>query len=213
MYVAAESVAGLLTLPQMGVLELHPWGSTRQHLDQPDILIFDLDPGPGVTWATCIDAARDLRDLLHEMGLESFPKLSGGKGVHVVVPIKPQLEWDAAKAFTRAVVQLLASREPDRYTTVMAKAKRQGRIFLDYLRNGFGNTAVAPYSTRARAGAPIAVPIRWEELTPACAPDRYTIRNIGRRLATLKRDPWDGFFALTRKQGVPKAVLAQLKVA
>ena len=209
-YVAVESLQGLLVLPQMGILEIHPWGSRRQHLEKPDVLIFDLDPGPGVGWPDTIAAARDLRNLLRELGLESFAKLSGGKGVHVVVPIVPQLEWDPAKAFTQAVVQLLAKRDPDRYVTVMTKSKRQGKIFLDYLRNGFGNTAIAPYSTRARPGAPVAVPIRWEELTPRLAPDHYNVRNLSRRLATLRRDPWDGFFTL--KQKVPRAALKQLKV-
>jgi bifunctional non-homologous end joining protein LigD len=209
-YVAVESLQGLLLLPQMGVLEVHPWGSRRQHLDKPDVLIFDLDPGPGVAWPDVLAAARDLRRLLRELGLESFPKLSGGKGLHVVVPIVPELEWEPAKAFTKAVVQLLASRDPDRYVTTMAKAKRGGKIFLDYLRNGFGNTAVAPYSTRARPGAPVTTPVRWEELGPKLAPDHYTVRNIGRRLATLRRDPWEGFF--TAKQKVPRAVLKQLRV-
>jgi bifunctional non-homologous end joining protein LigD len=209
-YVAVESLQGLLVLPQMGVLEIHPWGSRRQHLEKPDVLIFDLDPGPGVDWPAAIGAARDLRHLLGELGLESFAKLSGGKGLHVVVPIVPQLEWEPAKAFTHAVVQLLAKRAPHRYVTVMAKSKRQGKIFLDYLRNGFGNTAIAPYSTRARPGAPVAVPIRWEELTPKLAPDHYNVRNLPRRLATLRRDPWDGFFTLRQK--VPRAVLRQLNV-
>ncbi|HEV8631301.1 MAG TPA: DNA ligase D [Thermoanaerobaculia bacterium] len=209
-YVAVESVPALLALPQMGVLEIHPWGSRRQHLEKPDVLIFDLDPGPGVDWSDCVGAARDLRALLRELGLESFAKLSGGKGVHVVVPIIPQLAWDPAKAFCRAVVQLLASREPERYVTVMAKAKRPGKIFLDYLRNGFGNTAVAPYSTRARPGAPVAAPIRWEELTARLRPDHYTVRNLPRRLKTMRRDPWEEFF--TQRQRVPKSVLRQLGV-
>jgi bifunctional non-homologous end joining protein LigD len=209
-YVAVESREGLLTLPQMGVLEVHPWGSRRQHLDRPDVLIFDLDPGPGVPWPGVLSAARDLRSLLRELGLESFAKLSGGKGVHVVVPIVPQLGWEPIKSFTRAVVEILAGREPERYVTVMAKAKREGRIFLDYFRNGFGNTAVAPYSTRARPGAPVAAPVRWEELSPKLTPDRYTVRNMSRRLATQKADPWDGFFELRQK--VPRAVLRQLRV-
>ena len=209
-YVAVESREGLLTLPQMGVLELHPWGSRRQRLDRPDVLIFDLDPGPGVSWPDVLAAARELRVLLRDLGLESFAKLSGGKGVHVVVPIVPQLDWEPIKAFTQAVVEILAGREPERYVTVMAKAKRQGRIFLDYLRNGFGSTAVAPYSTRARAGAPVAAPVRWEELSPKLAPDRYTVSNFSRRLATQKKDPWDGFFELRQK--VPRAVLRQLRV-
>jgi bifunctional non-homologous end joining protein LigD len=207
-YVAVESLQGLLLLPQMGVLEIHPWGSRRQRLENPDVLIFDLDPGPGVPWKDVVGAARDLRALLRELSLESFVKLSGGKGLHVVVPIVAELDWEAAKAFTLAVVQLLAARDPDRYVTTMAKAKRSGRIFLDYLRNGFGNTAVAPYSTRARPGAPVAVPVRWEELGPKLAADHYTVGNLSRRLATLRRDPWEAFFTL--RQRVPRAVLKQL---
>ncbi len=209
-YVCVESLAGLLALAQMGALELHPWGSRRQHLEKPDILVFDLDPGPTVAWADVVAAAGELRDLLAELHLASFAKLTGGKGLHVVVPIVPDLTWEPAKAFTRAVVELLASRHPQRYVTVMAKARRQGRIFLDYLRNGFGNTAVAPYSTRARPGAPVATPVRWEELTPRLAANRYTLRNLPRRLAALRHDPWPGFFTL--RQRVPRAVLRQLGV-
>jgi bifunctional non-homologous end joining protein LigD len=203
-------VAGILALAQLNVLELHPWGSRRNRLEKPDVLVFDLDPGPGVSLATLVAAARDLRALLGELGLESFPKLSGGKGLHVVVPIVPELPWDPAKAFTLAIVELMASREPDLYVTSMAKAKRKGKIFLDYLRNGFGATAVAPYSTRARQRAPVATPVRWEELGPSLAPDRYDIHTLPRRLATLRRDPWHGFTAL--RQRVPKAVLRQLNV-
>jgi bifunctional non-homologous end joining protein LigD len=210
-YVAVESLPGLVSLVQMGALELHPWGSRRQHLDRPDVLIFDLDPGPGVEWRRVVEAARELRDLLAELSLESFVKLTGGKGLHVVVPIAPELTWEPAKAFCRAVVGVLAGRAPDRYTTVMAKAKRSGRIFLDYLRNGFGNTAVAPYSSRAREGAPVAAPVRWEELGPRTAADRYTVRNLGRRLASLRADPWEGFF--DRRQRVPRSVLRRFDLA
>ena len=209
-YVCVESLAGLISLAQLAVLELHPWGSRRKRLEKPDVLVFDLDPGPGVAPAALVTAARDLRALLEELGLESFAKLSGGKGLHVVAPIVPELDWDPAKAFTRAVVELIAEREPERYVTSMAKAKRKGRIFLDYLRNGFGNTAVAPYSTRARAGAPVATPVRWEELGGGLAPDHYNIRNLPRRLASLRRDPWAGYSTL--RQRVPKAVLRELKV-
>jgi bifunctional non-homologous end joining protein LigD len=209
-YVAVDSLAGLVTLTQMGVLEIHPWGSRSDRIDHPDVLIFDLDPGPGVDWPEVIAAARDLRDLLAELSLESFAKLSGGKGLHVVVPIAPELAWDPAKAFAKAVVQTLAGRHPDRFVTQMAKAKRKGRIFLDYLRNGFGNTAVAPYSTRARPGAPVAAPVRWEELGPRTPPDRYTVRNMARRLGSLRDDPWAGYFDL--RQRLPAAVLRQLGV-
>jgi bifunctional non-homologous end joining protein LigD len=207
-YVVAESAAGLVALAQLGVLEVHPWGSRRQHLERPDLLVFDLDPGPRVGWEAVVRGARRLRELLAELGLRSFPKLTGGKGLHLVVPVAPELDWEVAKAFARAVVALLAAREPDRYVTVMSKARRPGKIFLDYLRNGFGNTAIAPYSPRARPGAPVAVPVRWQELTPGLPPDRYTVANVGRRLAALTADPWEGF-ASTR-QRVPREVLARL---
>ena len=209
-YVAVESLAGLISLVQLSVLEIHPWGSRRQHLERPDVLVFDLDPGPGLEWERVVAAARELRGLLAELSLESFVKLTGGKGLHVVVPIAPELTWEPAKAFCRAVVGLLAERSPERYTTVMAKARRQGRIFLDYLRNGFGSTAVAPYSTRARPGAPVAAPVRWEELGRT-GPGRFDVANLGRRLASLRADPWEGFFEL--RQRVPAAVLRQLQVA
>ena len=209
-YVAVESLPGLVSLVQMGVLEIHPWGSRRQRIERPDVLVFDLDPGPGVAWKEVVAAAREVRALLGELSLESFAKLTGGKGLHVVVPIAPELTWDPAKAFCRAVVGLLAERAPDRYTTVMAKARRKGRIFLDYLRNGFGNTAIAPYSTRAREGAPVAAPVRWEELGPRTAPGRYDVGNLPRRLATLRSDPWEGFSEL--RQRVPRAVLRRLEV-
>ncbi|HVS03139.1 MAG TPA: DNA ligase D [Thermoanaerobaculia bacterium] len=198
-YVAVESVAGVVSLVQLGVLEIHPWGSRRQHLDRPDVLIFDLDPGPGLAWTEVVGAARELRDLLAGLGLESFAKLTGGKGVHLVVPLRPQLEWGAAKAFARAVADMLAGQRPDRYTTNPLKSRRQRRIFIDYLRNGFGATAVAPYSTRARDGATVAVPVRWDELTPKTPPDKYTIKNLARRLAALRSDPWEGFFELPQE--------------
>jgi bifunctional non-homologous end joining protein LigD len=211
MYVAVESLAGIVSLAQMGVLELHPWGSRKEHIEQPDVLIFDLDPGPGVGWKEVITAAKELRDLLRELQLESFAKLSGGKGVHLVVPIEPEADWEGVKAFTFAVVSTLAQRHPDRYVTTMAKNKRHGKIFLDYLRNGFGNTAVAPYSTRARPGAPVAAPIRWEELVPRLSPDRYTVRNMAKRLSSLAGDPWEGYFDL--RQRLPAGVLRELTKA
>ena len=146
-----DSIEGLIDLVQAGVLEIHPWGSAYAKLEQPDRLIFDLDPGEDVPWSAVIEGALDVRNALDDMDLTSFVKTSGGKGLHVVVPLTPSAGWDEAKAFTQSVAQLLAKHWPDRYVATMSKQKRRGKIFIDYLRNGRGSTAVAPYSTRASA--------------------------------------------------------------
>jgi bifunctional non-homologous end joining protein LigD len=208
-YVSLDSAAGLVALAQLGVLEIHPWGSRSEHLDRPDRLIFDLDPDPTVGWPAVVGAARRLRELLRRLDLESFLKLTGGKGVHLVVPIAPELPWEEAKVFSRAIAQLLVTEDPDAFTINPSKAKRSGKIFVDYLRNGFGATAVAAYSTRARSGAPVAAPIRWDELTPRLQPDRYTLRNLRRRLAALADDPWTGMAGL--RQRVRPEIAEQLR--
>jgi bifunctional non-homologous end joining protein LigD len=185
-----EDEAGLIALVQLGVLEIHPWGSKVSELDRPDLCTFDLDPGPGVEWTAVLRGARDLRDLLGSLGLESFVKTSGGKGLHVVVPFSNVPGWPELKAFSKSVAAELARRSPERYTARLAKASRGGRIFIDYLRNGRGATAVAAYSTRATPNASVAVPLAWEELTPSLRPDQYTVKNLRRRLERLARDPW-----------------------
>jgi bifunctional non-homologous end joining protein LigD len=192
-YVMIDSPAGLISLVQMGVLEIHTWGSRAEHVEQPDQLIFDLDPDAGLSWDRVIEAARLLRKRLRELGLESFVKTTGGKGLHVVVPIVPEEEWDAVKQFTKDVAEGIARDAPALYLTNMSKAKRAGKIFIDYLRNGRGATAVAAYSTRARAGAPVSVPLRWEELTNKIRPDTFTVRNLRQRLKALRKDPWQNF--------------------
>ena len=192
-YMYVDSVAGIVSLVQIGALELHVWGSVVDALERPDMLVFDLDPGPGVTWPRLIDAALLLRERLEGMGLKSFAKLTGGKGLHLVVPLLPQADWDRAKEFARAVAEGLAREQPERFTANMAKSRRHGRIFIDYLRNSRGATAICSYSTRARPGAPVAVPIGWEELDPASRSDRYSIDTVKRRLAALRRDPWADF--------------------
>ncbi len=183
----------LVALVQMGTLELHVWGSRVSDLEHPDLLVLDLDPGPGVAWSDVLRAARSLNDRLAQLGLAGFPRTTGGKGLHVVVPLEPSLDWDGVKAFARGVAHAHAHDEPRKLTVNMAKSKRQGRIFIDYLRNGRGATAIASYSTRAREGAPVAVPVRWDELGPALTSDRYRLENVRRRLSTLRADPWDGF--------------------
>ena len=187
---AVKDLEGLLALVQMSVLEIHVWGSRIGDLERPDRLIFDLDPGEGVTWDDVKAAAIDLRGRLKELGLKSFLKTSGGKGLHVTVPVLPDLDWDGAKTFTRLVAQQMAADDPSRYIATMAKAQRKGRIFIDYLRNGRGATAVAPYSTRARAGAPVAMPLDWSELKSLPSASHFTVKNAVARLAKLKADPW-----------------------
>jgi bifunctional non-homologous end joining protein LigD len=158
-------------------------------LDRCDRLIFDLDPGEGVGWSDIVAAARDVRDRLAAIELESFVKLSGGKGIHVVLPIEGA-DWETAKTFAQAFALAMAADDPDRYLAKMAKAARKGKIFLDYLRNSMEQTSVAAYSTRARAGATVSVPLSWQEVAHATAADQYTVLNVMKRLNSLKQDPW-----------------------
>ena len=195
-YAVVDDLPGLMSLVQIGVLEIHPWGATADAPERPDRLFFDLDPGPETTFADVVAAAELVRDALDHLGLRSFVKLTGGKGLHVVVPLtaSPSLDWPTLKAFSKALASRVAAADPDAYTVNMSKAKRRGRVFLDYLRNGRGHTAVAAYSTRARPYAPVSTPVRWDELKPSLAPDRYTVQNLRRRLSSLGDDPWAGFF-------------------
>jgi bifunctional non-homologous end joining protein LigD len=191
-YVYVRDIEGLLSLVQMSVLEIHPWGAKRDNVEKPDRLTFDLDPGPDVAWPRVVEAAFAVRELLtSEYGLESFVKTTGGKGLHVVVPIFPRRhDWEEAKRFCRHVAQQIAQSDPKSYTVNMAKAQRAGRIFVDYLRNDRGATAVAAYSTRARPGAPVSTPLAWDELTPAIRSDHFNVGNFAARLKALKADPW-----------------------
>jgi bifunctional non-homologous end joining protein LigD len=193
-YAMIEDAPGLIGLAQMGVLEIHPWGSTIDRLEQPDRLIFDLDPDTGLAWERVIAAALTVRDTLEGLGLRSFAKTTGGKGLHVVVPLKPALDWDAAKEFSRKLVARLAEKEPQLYTASMAKQARRGRIFIDYLRNGRGATAVAAYSTRARPAATVSAPLAWEEVENGVRSDHFTILNLMPRLRS-GADPWRDFAA------------------
>lgn len=196
---AVSGLGGILALVQANVLEIHVWGSRVDDLERPDRLIFDLDPGEGVSWEDIKQAAVELRERLTKFGLRSFLKTSGGKGLHVTVPVTPSLDWDTAKAFTRAVAQQMAADQPRRYVATMAKSRREGRIFIDYLRNGRGATAVAPYSTRARAGAPVAMPVGWGELATLPGAAHFTLRAALDRLSNLKEDPWKELPRLRQK--------------
>ncbi len=199
--ITADDLDGLIALAQSGGLEIHVRGSSADDLEKADRLVFDLDPGPGVTWRDIVAAARDVRERLADIKLKTFVKTSGGKGLHVVLPIKPT-PWPEAKDFCRAVAEAMAADSPDKYVASATKAKRPGRIFIDYLRNSREATAVAPYSTRARAGAPVAVPVDWSELGKLKSADQYTVLNLAQRLGKLRQDPWGPMARI--KQALPK---------
>src|SRR6185369_4739937 len=192
-YLVADDVAALISLVQMGILEIHTWNALADSIERPDRVVFDLDPDPSVGWDRVAASALALRKRLRELGLESFVKTTGGKGLHVVVPLRPASTWEESFAFSRAISEEMEQAEPGAYTTSMPKARRRGRILLDYLRNNRGNTSVAAYSTRARAGAPVSTPITWEELARGVAPDQFHVGNIRERLASLAADPWKGY--------------------
>jgi bifunctional non-homologous end joining protein LigD len=189
-YIYVSDIEGILTCVQMGTIEFHGWGSKVDDVEKPDRLVFDLDPDEGLAFEEVKRAARDLHTHLADMGLQTFPLLTGGKGLHVVAPLTPQAEWPVVKDFAQRFCIALATAEPDRFTATMSKAKRTGRIFLDWLRNQRGSTAIMPYSARARAHAPVSAPISWDELDDYESGARYTVedadelieRASGRRL-------------------------------
>ncbi|MBK0054001.1 DNA ligase D [Stenotrophomonas sp. S39] len=191
-YVYIDDARGLLQLVQMNTLELHPWGATVEDPEHPDRLVFDLDPGDGVSWAQVKSGAREVRDRLQLVGLQSFVRLSGGKGVHVVVPLQPKAGWEQAKAFCEAFAQAMALEQPNRYVATMSKAKREGVIFIDWLRNTRGATSVCSWSLRAREAAGVAVPLRWEELAKVSAADAFPMQKALARAKRLKGNPWQG---------------------
>lgn len=193
--ISIDDLDGLIGLVQSGALEIHPWGAMNANLGKPDSLTMDLDPGEGVSWQAVIDAAQEVRARLEAAGLNCFVKTSGGKGLHVVAPLKPKASWTALKAFTKAIAAQMAADEPDRFVATITKSKRKGRILIDYLRNQRGATTVAAYSSRAREGAPVSMPLAWEELSPQIGPDHFTVLNATARLNGLVADPWQDFLA------------------
>ncbi|WP_027786000.1 MULTISPECIES: DNA ligase D [Burkholderia] len=188
-----DSVDALLGAAQMGTVELHTWNAHASNIERPDRIVFDLDPDPALPWRTMIDAAQLVRGLLDELGLVSFCKTSGGKGLHVVVPLTRHAGWDDVKDFSRAVAQHVAGTLPDRFTATMGPRHRRGKIFVDYLRNGRGASTIAAYSVRARPGMGVSVPLDWDEVPDTTGGAQWTIDTLHERLDTLKRDPWDGY--------------------
>ncbi len=200
-YSVLDDSLGLFGLVQLGALEIHTWGSRADDFEHPDILVFDFDPDEGVDYQSVIDGAQVVRKVFEQAKLESFVKTTGGKGLHVCVPISPDLTWDEAKDFTGRVASGMAKQAPDLYLATQSKAKRKGKIFIDYLRNGRGATFIAPYSTRARENAPVAVPLDWDELSTKLPPNHFNIRNVQKRLAQLRHDPFERLTQL--KQRLP----------
>lgn len=201
-YLTITGAGSFTALAQMGALEIHVWGSTWPDIEHPDTLVFDLDPDPSLPWSALAAGARLLREVLRAVGLESFVKTTGGKGLHVVTPIRPSEGWEEIRRFCKGLADAVVAHAPERFTANMSKAKRAGKIYIDYVRNNRGATSIAPYSTRAREHAPAAVPLRWAELKSGIRPDTYTVRNLPDRLRRLRSDPWDGYFETGRGQTV-----------
>jgi bifunctional non-homologous end joining protein LigD len=185
---------------QISALEIHTWGARADRLDRPDRIVLDLDPGPGVGWPALVRAARELHERLDLLGLASFVRTSGGKGLHVIVPIERRSTWDELKSFAQAVAVEMSRSDPASYVASMAKHEREGRIFIDYLRNVRGATSIASYSTRARRGAPLAMPLGWDELGDIRAGDAFDLRGSIERVRGRK-DPWRGFFDVRQSIG------------
>jgi bifunctional non-homologous end joining protein LigD len=201
-YMVVDTIAGLISLIQMGVLEIHTWNTCVDHVERPDRVVLDIDPGSKVTWTQVVDAARLVRKLLRAIDLVSFPKTTGGRGLHVVVPLTPSADWSACLEFARSLAVTLEQHDPTLYTTAFAKAGRERKILIDYLRNNRTNTSVAAYSTRARPGAPVSTPLLWTELTPSLKPEAFTLQTLPARLARRK-DPWAEYWKV--KQKLPRS--------
>lgn len=195
-YLVVEDAAALMELVQFNALEFHPWGAHAEEPDIADRVVFDLDPGPGVPFEEVRRAARDIRRLLAGLELESFLRVSGGKGLHVVVPLRPGCDWGLTKRFAHGFADALAQSEPHRFLATASKRLRNKRIFVDYLRNGRGATAVASYSLRGRPRAPVALPVSWNELGRIRRADAFTIKDVPGKLRRRRKDPWEGIDAI-----------------
>jgi bifunctional non-homologous end joining protein LigD len=197
-YITLDSRETLSGLAQMSVLEIHPWGSKNDDLERPDRITMDLDPDTSIGWPALADAASDVRKRLKHLGLESFLKTTGGKGLHIVVPIEPEHDWETIKSFARGLALAMEKASPSLYLSKMTKSARVGKIYIDYLRNERGATAVAPYSPRARAGVNVSMPLFWKELEANTLP-KFSVTNFTEWKARLRKDPWKGILTLHQK--------------
>ena len=198
-YLAIDGVDGLLAMAQMSAIELHPWGANEADPLHPDWIVFDLDPGEGVPFGDVVKAAHEVRDRLAALGLVTFCRTTGGKGLHVVAPLTPKAGWDEVKPFCRDFAETISREHPDRYLSTVKKADRKGRILVDWLRNGLGATAVSSFCPRARPGATVATPLSWDEVSGKLDPGAFTLQSVPRRLARLRKDPWAGFAATAQE--------------
>ena len=202
-YLVADSIEAVISLAQMGVVEIHTWNSTADDVERPNRIVWDLDPGPELAWRHATAAARLVREVLKTLGLEAWVKTTGGAGLHVVAPIVPSLDWSACLTFARAVGDAIVRTNPALYTTTFSKQGRERQILIDYLRNNRTNTSICAYSPRARAGARVSMPIEWDELRTR--PDKWTLQTVPARLRRLRSDPWADYWGA--QQRISKAAL------
>jgi bifunctional non-homologous end joining protein LigD len=194
-YLYLDSASGILSAVQNGAVEFHTWGASIPDIKHPDRITMDLDPGPDIDWSDLVRGTQLTRTLLEKLGLKCFLKTTGGKGLHVVAPIERKLDWDRVKEFTRLVAEFLVRAEPGLFTAKISKGKRTGKIFVDYLRNSETASAVAAFSPRARPNAGVSVPLSWDELDLGeDIRPRFTVQNVPKRLAALKKDPWADYW-------------------
>jgi bifunctional non-homologous end joining protein LigD len=209
-FVVCDSPEGLLHLAQIGAVELHSWGSVMPKPTLADRLTFDLDPGAGLPYAPLREAARAVRKLLADLGLESWVKTTGGKGLHVVAPLtKPLPDWETAKEFARAVTLFMERLAPAMFTSKTGERNRKNKIFVDYLRNGFGATAVAAFSPRWRKGVGVSVPVSWDEIDDDIRADHFNLHNVPQRIAKQRKDPWVGYWK--KSQALTKSMISDLE--
>jgi bifunctional non-homologous end joining protein LigD len=195
-YVAVDSLEGILALIQNGALEIHTWNCHRQDMAHPDQIVMDIDPDPKVDFRYVRDAALELKEIFAQLKLKCFLKATGGKGLHVQLPLQPRHGWDAIKEFCKEIAQTMAQRNPNRYTSNMSKKVRKGKIFIDYLRNGDGAMAIAPYSLRAKKISSVAMPLAWEELENLKSANAFSMPEALEALETRTKDPWEGYLSL-----------------
>ena len=193
----------------MDILEIHTWNSRFEKVEHPDRIVFDMDPGELATWPQVAAAAQMVRRLLQSVDLDSFPKTTGGRGLHVVVPLAPRVEWRACLEFARALAETMEKHDRSRFTTAFAKAGRERKVLIDYLRNNRTNTSVAAFSTRARPGAPVSMTLKWEEVSPTSEPPAWNIANAEERLRSLRKDPWKDYW--TSRQRLTASATAALR--
>jgi bifunctional non-homologous end joining protein LigD len=203
-----DDLRGLVALAQMNVLEIHPWNARTRELERPDRMVFDLDPGPEVAWSEVVDGAKRVRDVLATLDLASFVKTTGGKGLHVVVPLTPAATWEETLEFSRVMAQALARYEPARFSAGLAKAPRTSKIFVDYLRNRRGATSVSVFSSRAQPAATVSVPVAWDELGFGTRNEAFQVGNVA--TWSQGRDPWEAAGQLRQRLTAAKLKAARI---